>query len=55
VLTSPSTTIECVECGGTAHLMSYLPEDEPLVDGYPITYRCADCMERFDFVWEDDD
>lgn len=54
-MTRPPTTIECVECGGAAHLMSYLPEDEPLEDGYPITYRCADCMERFDFVSEDDD
>ncbi len=54
-MTGPSSTIECVECGGTAHLMSYLPEDEPLEEGYPIAYRCGDCMERFDFVWEGDD
>lgn len=50
----PAPTIVCVECGGTAHLISFLPEDEPLEEGYPIAYRCADCMERFDVVWEGD-
>ena len=51
----PAPTIVCVECGGTAHLISYLPSDEPLEDGYPLAYRCADCMERLDVVWEEDD
>jgi hypothetical protein len=50
----PAPTIVCIECGGTAHLISFLPEDEPLEEGYPIAYRCADCMERFDVVWEGD-
>jgi hypothetical protein len=53
-MVEPAPTIVCVECGGTAHLISFLPEDEPLEEGYPIAYHCADCMERFDIVWEGD-
>jgi hypothetical protein len=53
-MVEPAPTIVCVECGGTAHLISFLPEDEPLEEGYPIAYRCADCTERFDVVWEGD-
>jgi hypothetical protein len=49
----PLETIDCIECGGVAHLISYLPEeDEPFEEGYPVAYRCADCSERFDLVWE---
>lgn len=51
----PAETIICVECGGTAHLISFLPEDEPLDEGVPVAYRCADCMDRFDVVWESED
>ena len=54
-MTGPAETITCVECGGTAHLISFLPEDEPLEPGTPIAYRCEDCAERLDVVWEDDD
>lgn len=56
-MNGPSSTINCAECGGTAHLISYLPTDEPLEEGFPLAYQCADCMERFDLVWEgfDDD
>lgn len=53
--TGPPATIVCVECGGTAHLISYLSPDEPLEPGYPVAYRCADCMDRFDVVWEPDE
>jgi len=45
----------CVDCGGIAHLISFLPEDADLEPGTPLAYRCADCMERFDVVWEDDE
>lgn len=53
-MSRPPETIDCIDCGGVAHLISYLPEDEPLEEGYPVAYRCADCMERFDLIWEDD-
>jgi hypothetical protein len=49
----PPETIVCVECGGTAHLISFLPPDEPPDSGIPYAYRCADCDERWDMVWEE--
>lgn len=54
-MADPPATITCVECGGTAHLISYLPDDEPLEVGYPLAYSCTDCLERLDLVWEGDD
>lgn len=54
-MSEPPATITCVECGGTAHLSSYLPDDEPLDDGYPLTYVCRDCNHRHDLVWESEE
>lgn len=54
-MAAPPDTITCVECGGVAHLITYLPPDEPLESGYPLAYRCADCLDRFDVVWEEED
>ncbi len=45
------TTIQCVECGGVAHLLTYLPPDEPILPGTPLAYRCSDCAERFDIIY----
>jgi hypothetical protein len=41
--------IACVDCGGTAHRISYLPPEgwEP---GDTVAYRCADCRDRWDLV-----
>jgi len=44
--------IVCVECGGTAHLLTFLPE-EGVEPGDVLAYRCADCNDRFDVVWEE--
>lgn len=44
-------TITCVECGGIAHLLSYEPEGG-FEDGDVIVYRCEDCVERWDIVYE---
>ena len=52
---TPPSTITCVECGGIAHLLSYLPPDDELEDGTPVAYRCSDCVERFDLIWESDE
>lgn len=52
---APPDTITCVECGGIAHLISFLPEDEAPESGIPYIYRCEDCMDRFDMVWEAND
>jgi hypothetical protein len=51
-MSGPPETINCIECGGVAHRLTFLPPDEPLEDGYPVAYRCSDCMDRFDVVWE---
>jgi hypothetical protein len=54
-VSTPPTTFVCVDCGGVAHLLSFLPEDSNLEPGAPLAYRCSDCMERFDVVWEEDE
>lgn len=54
-MSTPPLTITCVECGGIAHLLSYLPEDSDLEPGVSLAYRCADCMDRFDVIWEAED
>ena len=34
-MTDPPEAITCVDCGGTAHLISFLPTDEDLNQGPP--------------------
>lgn len=51
----PPETIICVECGGTAHLISFLPSDEEPDPETPLAYRCSDCMERFDLIFGGND
>jgi hypothetical protein len=47
-------TIQCVDCGGICHRLSYEP-DEGFATGDVVAYRCEDCMDRWDIVLEDDD
>lgn len=47
------TTITCVDCGGTCHLLAH-PEEE-FAPGDPVAYRCADCNDRWDIVMPDDE
>lgn len=49
------TEITCIDCGGVASLIGYLPPDEEPEPGTSFPYRCADCMERFDVVIGEDD
>lgn len=49
----PDETIECVECGGVAHLLTP-PGEDGYAPGDLLTYRCTDCMDRFDLVALDD-
>ncbi len=51
----PPSTYVCIDCGGTAHLITFLPEDGEVEPGTPLAYRCSDCMERFDVIWEEGD
>ena len=48
-------TIVCVECGGTAHLLTGFPPDDPPMAGDIVPYRCAECMDRFDLVVDEAD
>ena len=45
----PEPTIDCVECGGLCHLLSYPPE-LGWAPGDLVTYRCRDCLDRFDLL-----
>lgn len=49
------TEITCIDCGGVASLIGFLPPDEEPEPGTSFPYRCADCMERFDVVITDDE
>jgi DNA-directed RNA polymerase subunit RPC12/RpoP len=51
----PEQTLICMECGGTAHLLSHRPEDDPFEAGDYAAYVCEDCSHRIDIVLEDDD
>lgn len=49
----PEDTIVCVDCGGTAHLLTRWDEDNPPRPGDIAVYRCADCLDRWDVVLPD--
>lgn len=49
------TTITCVDCGETAHLLSHPRPDEPWEPGDIVAYRCAGCAERWDIELEADE
>ena len=50
---TPADTIVCVDCGGVAHLITQAPEDNLWVVGDIATYRCSDCLDRWDLVLEE--
>jgi len=56
----PDPVITCIDCGGRAHLLNRLdvdPEDaaaEAWQPGDIVTYRCEDCLDRWDIVLDDD-
>ena len=45
------TTITCVECGGTAHLVSVEPH-EGFEPGQIVAFACEDCDHRMDITLE---
>lgn len=47
-------TIPCIDCGGTCYLTSWPPEDGWHA-GDLATYRCRDCLDRWDTVVPGDD
>lgn len=47
----PPAEIVCVDCLGVCGMLTYPPEDG-FRSGDVVAYRCADCMDRWDIVWE---
>lgn len=43
-------TITCIDCGGTAHLITTWPADDPPLPGDVLVYRCSECLDRWDVV-----
>jgi hypothetical protein len=43
-------TIDCIDCGGRCHLLTKFDAESPPYPGDLITYRCADCLDRWDIV-----
>ncbi|MDJ0959265.1 MAG: hypothetical protein QNJ88_01315 [Acidimicrobiia bacterium] len=51
----PPPTIVCVDCGGTAHLLTRFRDDEPPEPGDRLIYRCEDCNDRWDLIVDEED
>ena len=43
-------TIECVDCGSTAHLISRPDDTGRFWPGDLVVYRCEDCLDRWDLI-----
>jgi hypothetical protein len=56
----PDPIITCVDCGGRAHLLTRPRRDEEDAEveswreGDIVSYRCEDCLDRWDIVLADD-
>ncbi|MFN8018828.1 MAG: hypothetical protein U0P45_11975 [Acidimicrobiales bacterium] len=44
------TTIDCIDCGSTAHLISRPDDTGRFWPGDLVTYRCEDCLDRWDLI-----
>lgn len=51
----PEPVIDCVDCGGRAHLITYPREDGRWEPGDLVTYRCEDCHDRWDLLLPGED
>jgi DNA-directed RNA polymerase subunit RPC12/RpoP len=54
-VSGPAAEIVCVDCGGRAHLITFAPEEGGWEAGDVVSYRCSDCLDRWDLVLESDD
>ncbi len=43
--------IVCVDCGGECHRLTLEPE-EGFAPGAIVAYRCSDCLDRWDLVFD---
>ncbi len=49
-----TATIDCIDCGGVAHLLSRPDDTGRFWPGDLVTYRCEDCLDRWDLIVPDD-
>jgi len=52
VIEVPSTIV-CVDCGGQCHRLTLEP-DGGFESGSVIAYRCGDCLDRWDLVFDEE-
>ena len=45
----PDQVIDCIDCGGRAHLMTR-PGEFGWQEGEIVLYRCEDCLDRWDLL-----
>ena len=50
-----SEQIDCMECGGRAHLVQPLDPEVPVEPGDVMVYVCSDCAQRWDVVVDEED
>jgi hypothetical protein len=51
----PDPVIDCIDCGGRAHLLTTWDAEDPAKPGDLAVYRCEDCLDRWDLVIPDPD
>jgi hypothetical protein len=54
-VTEPDEIINCIDCGGRCHLLTTWPADDPPIPGDIMSYRCEECLDRWDLVLPEDD
>jgi hypothetical protein len=47
--------INCMECGGTAHLAQPIGPEDDFEAGDSVVYLCGECAQRWDVVVDEDD
>jgi hypothetical protein len=47
--------IDCIDCGGVAHLLTRPDDTGRFWPGDLLTYRCEDCLDRWDLIIPDGD
>lgn len=45
--------IDCIDCGGVAHLLTRPDDTGRFWPGDLLTYRCEDCLDRWDLIIPD--
>jgi hypothetical protein len=50
-----ATRIDCMECGGTAHLAQPIGPEDEIEAGDVVVYLCGECAQRWDVVVDEAD